>query len=286
MTYPNRRLDPPATAVLDELPNATPLPQLPDIVSDSAGRGVVIHWAAQSMAHLDDTFTPPRARQLLDNTTTLTVFGALKDSRGLEWLSTISGHHDRARHQHHADGFLSPGRSTLGTETVPTFRPGDVRTLTAAVSRSSTGGCARSWPAPWTSPPARTGRPSAPTSRPSARVARRSTRRATTTARQVPGLPPQSTRRLPAIRSTGLGERLPQLEQEFATDVAARFDMTWPMRDVDVTPRVALFVSRYDHCLLDLLWRWRRGQLGGDAMIADSRSTWTGRWPSPAGPGG
>jgi type IV secretory pathway TraG/TraD family ATPase VirD4 len=129
LTYPNRRLDPPATAVLDELPNATPLPQLPDIVSDSAGRGVVIHWAAQSMAQLEDTFTPPRARQLLDNTTTLTVFGALKDSRGLEWLSTISGHHDRARHQHHADGFLSPGRSTLGTETVPTFRPGDVRTL-------------------------------------------------------------------------------------------------------------------------------------------------------------
>jgi formyltetrahydrofolate deformylase len=58
-----------------------------------------------------------------------------------------------------------------------------------------------------------------------------------------------------------LEKRLPQLEHEFAADVASQFDMTWRMRDVAVAPRVALFVSRYDHCLLDLLWRWRRGQL-------------------------
>jgi type IV secretory pathway TraG/TraD family ATPase VirD4 len=129
LAYPTRRLDPPASAVLDELPNATPLPQLPDIVSDSAGRGVVIHWAAQSMAQLEDTFTPPRARQLLDNTTTLSVWGALKDSRALEWASTLSGHHDRLRYQEHSEGLLRPGRASIGTETVPTLRPGDVRTL-------------------------------------------------------------------------------------------------------------------------------------------------------------
>ena len=28
--------------------------------------------------------------------------------------------------------------------------------------------------------------------------------------------------------------------------------------------RVAILVSRYDHCLLDLLWRWRRGELDAD----------------------
>jgi type IV secretory pathway TraG/TraD family ATPase VirD4 len=33
------------------------------------------------------------------------------------------------RPQQHADGLLSPGRSSIGTETVPTYRPGDVRTL-------------------------------------------------------------------------------------------------------------------------------------------------------------
>lgn len=129
LDYPTRRLDPPATAVLDELPNATPLPQLPDIVSDSAGRGVVIHWAAQSVAQLEDTFTPTRARLLLDNTTTMSVWGGLKDPRTLEWLSTVFGHHEQRRYQTQSDGFLSQGRTMIGTETVPTYRPGDIRTL-------------------------------------------------------------------------------------------------------------------------------------------------------------
>jgi len=128
-SYPARRLDPPATAVLDELPNATPLPDLPDVISDSAGRGVIIHWAAQSLAQLEDTFTPTRARQLLDNTTSLTTFGALKDNRALEWLSTLTGHHDRPRWQQHNDAFLATGRTTIGSETVPTYRPGDIRSL-------------------------------------------------------------------------------------------------------------------------------------------------------------
>jgi hypothetical protein len=129
LEYPTRRLDPPATAVLDELPNATPIPQLPDIIADSAGRGVLIHWAAQSAAQLEDTFTPTRARQLADNTTTLTVWGGLKDARTLDWISTLSGHHDQPRWHHHTDGLLLPGRTSLGTETVPTYRPGDIRTV-------------------------------------------------------------------------------------------------------------------------------------------------------------
>ncbi|AEA27064.1 formyltetrahydrofolate deformylase [Pseudonocardia benzenivorans] len=64
----------------------------------------------------------------------------------------------------------------------------------------------------------------------------------------------------------GLRERLPQLEREFGETVAPRFGMTWRMRDVDALPRVALFVSRYDHCLLDLLWRWRRGEFPIDIV--------------------
>ncbi|GEL23461.1 formyltetrahydrofolate deformylase [Pseudonocardia sulfidoxydans NBRC 16205] len=63
-----------------------------------------------------------------------------------------------------------------------------------------------------------------------------------------------------------LAERLPRFSAEFATEVGDRFDMTWRMRDVDVAPRVAVFVSRYDHCLLDLLWRWRRGDLPIDIV--------------------
>jgi type IV secretory pathway TraG/TraD family ATPase VirD4 len=133
LEYPPRRLDPPATAVLDELCNATPIPQLPSIISDSAGRGVVVHWAAQSLAQLEDTFTPVRGRQLLDNTTTMSTWGGLKDERTLQWMSTLTGHHEQMRWQQHSEGLMSPGRSSLSTETVPTYRPGEVRTLDRVV---------------------------------------------------------------------------------------------------------------------------------------------------------
>lgn len=126
---PHRRLDPVATAILDEITNATPAPQIPDTVSDSAGRGVLIHWGAQSVAALEDCFTPQRVRQLMDNTTTLTTWGGIKDPRTLEWISTISGHHERRRYQVQSTGILSPGRTAVGTETVPTYRPGDVRRI-------------------------------------------------------------------------------------------------------------------------------------------------------------
>lgn len=85
------RLDPPLTAVLDELPNICPLPKLPSTLSDSAGRGVLIHWAAQSRAQLDTAFGPEGAETLIDNTTALTVFGGLKSQKTLDWLSALCG---------------------------------------------------------------------------------------------------------------------------------------------------------------------------------------------------
>jgi len=47
----------------------------------------------------------------------------------------------------------------------------------------------------------------------------------------------------------------------FADEVAGRFDMQWRVDDAGRPKRVAMLVSREDHCLLDLLWRWRRGEL-------------------------
>jgi formyltetrahydrofolate deformylase len=59
-----------------------------------------------------------------------------------------------------------------------------------------------------------------------------------------------------------LGARLPALEREFAEQVAAGLEQaTFRLRDASVPTRMAIFVSRYDHCLLDLLWRVRRGEL-------------------------
>lgn len=129
LSYPSRRLDPPATNDLDELFDATPVPRLPEILADSAGRGVIIHWAAQSLAHLDTLYGENGRRQLLDNTTTLTLWGGIKDPKTLEWISTIADHHERRRYQQQSDGLFGIGRTSVGTESVPTYRPGAVRTV-------------------------------------------------------------------------------------------------------------------------------------------------------------
>ena len=53
--------------------------------------------------------------------------------------------------------------------------------------------------------------------------------------------------------------------------IAAGFTMTWSMRPADQRKRAALMVSRFDHCLVDLLYRWRSGELAMDpvAIIAN-----------------
>jgi formyltetrahydrofolate deformylase len=51
-----------------------------------------------------------------------------------------------------------------------------------------------------------------------------------------------------------------ELRHRFAP-LAERFDMTWRIRDPAVPHRVVLFVSKQDHCLADLLHRWRTGDL-------------------------
>lgn len=44
-------------------------------------------------------------------------------------------------------------------------------------------------------------------------------------------------------------------------EVAERLDMSWQLRDGNSLPRVAIFVSKTDHCLYDLLLRHRAGEL-------------------------
>ena len=58
----------------------------------------------------------------------------------------------------------------------------------------------------------------------------------------------------------GLEQGRGALESEIAS-IADEFGMEWSLRPAATHKRVAIFASRYDHCLLDLLWRWRRGEL-------------------------
>ena len=50
------------------------------------------------------------------------------------------------------------------------------------------------------------------------------------------------------------------LRAEFAT-LAAGLDMRWSLRDPKVKRKVMILASQQDHCLADLLYRWRRGEL-------------------------
>ncbi len=47
-------------------------------------------------------------------------------------------------------------------------------------------------------------------------------------------------------------------------DVAQRFALDWRLSDTDVPKRVVVLVSREEHCLADLLHRWRSGELTCD----------------------
>ncbi len=53
---------------------------------------------------------------------------------------------------------------------------------------------------------------------------------------------------------------LHKFEAAFAP-VAAEHDMRWRLQLSSVKPRMAIFVSKHDHCLADLLYRYQSGEL-------------------------
>ncbi|MEU1183411.1 formyltetrahydrofolate deformylase [Streptomyces sp. NPDC005820] len=54
---------------------------------------------------------------------------------------------------------------------------------------------------------------------------------------------------------------LPAVEEDLDVRLARDYGLTYTLRDLSVPKRVAIFASKSDHCLLDLLWRHRQGQL-------------------------
>ncbi len=69
------------------------------------------------------------------------------------------------------------------------------------------------------------------------------------------------------FRLANLMERSSQLERAFA-DVATPFGMTWRLEYAGRVKRIAIFVSKADHALFELLWRRRAGDLRAEiAMV-------------------
>jgi len=71
-----------------------------------------------------------------------------------------------------------------------------------------------------------------------------------------------------AVFRTDPGKTPPlgQLRQEFVIP-AERFAMEWAIHDTLVRPRVLILVSKFDHCLNDLLYRYRTGDLKMDIPV-------------------
>jgi formyltetrahydrofolate deformylase len=57
-----------------------------------------------------------------------------------------------------------------------------------------------------------------------------------------------------------------EFERRFEEQVGERFGMSVRIRYWGERQRLAILVSRHDHCLVDLLWRWRRGELDADVV--------------------
>jgi formyltetrahydrofolate deformylase len=63
-----------------------------------------------------------------------------------------------------------------------------------------------------------------------------------------------------AIDSATLGVDLATLRERFAP-LGAELQAEWTLRSTETPMKVALLVSQLGHCLADLLWRWRSGEL-------------------------
>lgn len=67
-----------------------------------------------------------------------------------------------------------------------------------------------------------------------------------------------------------LEHKLPELEAEFQA-VASKFEMNWRIHNVNRKKKMAIFLSKEDHCLVELIWQWQAGDLDGEiAMVVSN----------------
>jgi len=54
---------------------------------------------------------------------------------------------------------------------------------------------------------------------------------------------------------------LKYLKSVFSEEISNKFEMTWKIHDSDLKPKMAIFVSKYEHCLYDILSRYSSNEL-------------------------
>ena len=60
---------------------------------------------------------------------------------------------------------------------------------------------------------------------------------------------------------TNKNSNVTAIKNVFEQSIAADFDMKWEIHTMEQKPKMALFVSKYDHCLFDILGRYSAGEL-------------------------
>lgn len=60
---------------------------------------------------------------------------------------------------------------------------------------------------------------------------------------------------------------LESIKKDFKTNLADKFNMSWEIYTQEYKPRMALFISKYDHCLYDILGRYSAGELPLDIPL-------------------
>jgi formyltetrahydrofolate deformylase len=84
------------------------------------------------------------------------------------------------------------------------------------------------------------------------------------------GTPRPAVRGVAARAGEGPSEARERFERDFSERVAEPFEMEWKVRYWGERQRMAILVSRYDHCLMDLLWRQGRGELDAEMVCVIS----------------
>jgi formyltetrahydrofolate deformylase len=70
---------------------------------------------------------------------------------------------------------------------------------------------------------------------------------------------------------------MPAFADHFAP-LAAQFGMEWRLARSAARPKAAIFVSQYDHCLVDLLYRHQSGELACDIPLIIGNHATTKHW--------
>ncbi len=84
----------------------------------------------------------------------------------------------------------------------------------------------------------------------------------------------------------GIGAQSTDSKQVFESafeTVASKFNMQWHLYDASVKPRTLILVSKFDHCMVDLIYRCQRGSLHMDIAAVASNHEIGRDWSENAG---